>query len=150
MVGWLRGMVSWSWGTISLLWRLRMYINFFLPFTLTLAFTFTLTTEPAALLSFLILYPSWLNPNVFICYFWDGHQLPFLNICCNWFFDELRWWWLKDFLMYDIGLLDNMGLVDSYRSLNLPFTVLCDGLVCIARWSEINVTIVISLTLALS
>jgi len=153
MVGWLRGMVGWCWGSIPFLGRLGVDIRFFLPFTLTLSFTFTLafTAEPAALALFtFILYPSWLYPNIFISNLRDGHQLPLLNICGHRLFDELRWWWLKDFLMHNIGLLDNMCLVDSYRALHLPFTVLCDWLVSIARWSEVDVTIVLSLVLALS
>merc|ERR1719244_574874 len=113
-------------------------------FSILLSFT-GLTAEPAALLFFLfLLFEVRVDPDILIGHFWDGYQLPLLNVSHHRFFDELGWRWLQNFLILDVGLFDSVGLVYSDRPLDLSFSVVCYRLVDIAGRSKVNVTVVIA------
>merc|ERR1719244_1356047 len=113
-------------------------------FSILLSFT-GLTAEPAALLFFLfLLFEVWVDPDILIGHFWDGYQLPLLNVSHHRFFDELGWRWLQNFLILDVGLFDSVGLVYSDRPLDLSFSVVCYRLVDITGRAKVNVTVVIA------
>merc|ERR1719244_615087 len=121
-------------------------ISFFNDYYFSVLLSFTgLTAEPAALLFFLfLLFEVWVDPDILIGHFWDGYQLPLLNMSHYRFFDELGWRWLENFLILDVGFFDSVGLVYSDRPLDLSFSVVCYRLVDIAGRSKVNVTVVIA------
>merc|ERR1712121_305013 len=120
-----------------------IYNNYFISFS----FFFSLATEPAALLFFFLIFIVRVYPDLLVGNLRDGHQFPFLCMCYHWFLNKLGWWWLQYFLVGDIGFFYICGLVDSDGSLDLNFTIICDGNMNPSWGPKINMTVVITFTL---
>merc|ERR1719494_1672665 len=135
MVGcWLRVVRGWVVGC----W---LRVVYFLVLALA---TFTFATEPAALLCFLLLFIVRMYPDLLIGDLGDLNLPPFLNMCHHGLLDEFGWWWLQNFLVGGIWLLDSDRPVNSDRPFDLHLTIVCDRLVGVTWGSEVDMTVVIT------